>query len=529
MAVGGIDPRHVRSALLSHPGVAQAEVTFLADGDPVGLLARVVPTQAALRTKRIADRERVESWRQIYEAIYQDDVPDRSNEFTGWLSSADRRPISAAEMTEWRDATVESILSLRPARILEIGGGLGMVMTGLLPHCAEYWATDISATATSALQARTAGDRQGHRVEVRTQPADVTEGLPAAYFDTVVLNSVIQYFPSVEYLIKVLAGAMHVASAGGRIFVGDVRNRKLLRYFRSGVAVMECAENSDIRKVRESALRAAARETELCVDPEFFYCLNPRLSAIANAEVRLKRGRLNSEMTAYRYDVVLHKQPGHSLFTSVAHTFTWGLDVTEVDAVKGLLSACSASPVEIVGIPNARLDSDRRATAALSQCPTIACMRSRLSGQHGDAVDPERLHRLGAELDLDVRLRWTLGRDDGAFDALFAGRGQVPAETPRWSAGRASASRLAAFANDPLAAGAEAALEQDLKKHLSKVFQGFQVPVHFAFTDQLRVDGDQAGVQGPPMAAAPVCDGTDGVEEMSCRTKRPNRASGTTW
>ena len=35
---------------------------------------------------------------------------------------------------------------------------------------------------------------------MRCQPADVADGLPAEFFDTVILNSVVQYFPDAGYL-----------------------------------------------------------------------------------------------------------------------------------------------------------------------------------------------------------------------------------------------------------------------------------------------------------------------------------------
>ena len=40
--------------------------------------------------------------------------------------------------------------------------------------------------------------------------------------DLVILNSVVQYFPDVEYLLEVLSEAVRVVQRGGHIFVGDV-------------------------------------------------------------------------------------------------------------------------------------------------------------------------------------------------------------------------------------------------------------------------------------------------------------------
>jgi len=53
--------------------------------------------------------------------------------------------------------------------------------------------------------------------------------------DTVILNSVVQYFPNIDYLRLVLERAVDLVSPGGRIFVGDVRPFGLLRVFHSSV------------------------------------------------------------------------------------------------------------------------------------------------------------------------------------------------------------------------------------------------------------------------------------------------------
>ena len=51
-----------------------------------------------------------------------------------------------------------------------------------------------------------------------------------------VLNWVVQYFPDVQYLLRVLQGAVGVTKDGGKIFIGDVRHLGLLRVSRFGAA-----------------------------------------------------------------------------------------------------------------------------------------------------------------------------------------------------------------------------------------------------------------------------------------------------
>ena len=50
-----------------------------------------------------------------------------------------------------------------------------------------------------------------------------------------ILNSVVQYFPSIDYLLRVLEGAVNAVAPGGSIFVGDVRSLPLLEAFHASV------------------------------------------------------------------------------------------------------------------------------------------------------------------------------------------------------------------------------------------------------------------------------------------------------
>ena len=135
-------------------------------------------------------------------------------DFRGWNSSYTDDPIPLEEMVEWRSATVDRIMALQPRRVLEIGVGSGLVLAQMAPVCVEYWGTDFSAPTIQTLQAAVAAQSWGDRVRLRVQPADVADGLPQGHFDVVVLNSVVQYFPSAGYLAEVLAVAMRSAGTG---------------------------------------------------------------------------------------------------------------------------------------------------------------------------------------------------------------------------------------------------------------------------------------------------------------------------
>src|SRR5262249_49607572 len=130
--------------------------------------------------------------------------------------------------------------------------------------------------------------------------------LRAGSFDMVVLNSVVQYFPDIEYLLVVLQEAVRLLAPGGKIFLGDVRHLGLLAMFHSAVQLGKAAATVSVGQLRERIARAVAQEKELVIDPQFFRMLPGRVPGISSVDIQLKRGGAPNELTRYRYDVVLH-------------------------------------------------------------------------------------------------------------------------------------------------------------------------------------------------------------------------------
>src|SRR5436309_16057260 len=127
-------------------------------------------------------------------------------------------------MREWVDRAVERILALLPAaggRVLEVGCGTGLLLFRVAPHCARYRATDFSRVVLDKLRRRIGESGLDlSQVELTRAVADDWSGVEPGSFDLVVLNSVAQYFPDVDYLLRVLEGAARAVRPGGAVFVG---------------------------------------------------------------------------------------------------------------------------------------------------------------------------------------------------------------------------------------------------------------------------------------------------------------------
>ena len=204
----------IESALLKHARVREALVIAREDSSGQKQLVGYVIARPPIDRQEQVETEQISRWQQLYDSYRKEETANNgAAKFAGWNSSYTGAPIPAHEMQQWVDETVARLMKLRPRRVLEIGCGTGLLLTQVAPHCESYTGLDFSAAALAQLSQIVEQRKDLTHVTLRQGLAHELDFVADQSVDLVVINSVVQYFPSTDYLLQVLeaGSASHLA------------------------------------------------------------------------------------------------------------------------------------------------------------------------------------------------------------------------------------------------------------------------------------------------------------------------------
>ncbi len=339
-----IELEEIESVLTMHPHVGECVVTVKEFNANKYLVVYWTSPQEVNN-----DGQYVNSWKSIYESQYSSlDSNKFKNNINVWISSYTGAQIDEPSMVEWVNETVSRIKQLGPKIILEIGSGSGLILFNLIDFCDFYYATDFSENAINYTKVVSREQDLEEKIAGFACAADeIPYQLIKAAYDTVIFNSVIQHFPNIEYLQKVIIKAIHNIRDKGQIFIGDVRDLRLLQCFHYSVRKFQN------REVSQSIIDfLASREKELLVAPVYFFSLQNKLSSITQVEILPKMGDANTEMNIYRYDIILHINKHEN-----AHCLNEAL-FTEVAEFKNYFISNLGEKYQYIKYPNKRVLDD---------------------------------------------------------------------------------------------------------------------------------------------------------------------------
>jgi len=463
-----IELGEIEAALNEHPLVRESAVISDGEGTEGRIVAHVVLDGEEPQLDQREQAESLSQWQSIWDETYRDHARSNDPRFniTGWNNSYTGEPISEPEMREWANGVTERVLGLDPRKVLEIGCGTGLLLFQIAPRCSLYYGADISEQALRYIKEQF---RPGEfdNVKLARRTADDFSNLGQEKFDVIILNSVVQYFPSVDYLVRVLGNAIDVAAPNGAIFLGDIRCLPLLRALHTEVQLYNASGESTIGDLQQAIEKQIALEKELLIDPAFFRTLQQAWPEIAGVEIQLKRGRHDNELSRFRYDVILHLGKHQGLEADV-DTRYWGADLSTIDDLRDLLSTSQPELLRLKDVPNARLSGPLRVIEALADYPrstkidVFKVLTSDFTKRGG--MDPEDIWALERELPYAIEITWPESGSLDTFDVICRRHGAKRREVSR-EVMRGREPNWTKFANQPL--------QSEPARDLSPVMQGF--------------------------------------------------------
>ncbi|MEO6187560.1 MAG: amino acid adenylation domain-containing protein [Ginsengibacter sp.] len=306
-----IELGEIETSILQSDLVTQAAVLVKEDGENNSrLIAYFIPAMKSLKEKeRSLYESQVIVWREIYEAEYAVRNENMETEFdiNIWKSSFNGELINSHHMQEWVDDIVTEVLSESPENLLEIGTGSGFIFYRLAAHVKKYIGTDFSQSSIDHIVQRVDNAEKNYgEVSFKVCAAHEIVLGEDEKVDTILLNSVVQYFPGEDYMTRVIEKSISLLKDGGRVIIGDVRDNRLLPLFKGRLQLQKLHQSVNFQEYNWWVNQELMKEEELCFSPEYFSMLKTIYPRITNVEIKWKQASYINELSAYRYTVILH-------------------------------------------------------------------------------------------------------------------------------------------------------------------------------------------------------------------------------
>lgn len=220
----------------------------------------------------------------------------------GWQSSFTGELISIEELDESYQFIRNIIKESDLTDVLEVGCGTGSLLLEYIDKAKECTIVEISSKALEYVKSRLTSEQQ-QKIIFKNESVLTIHNHQK--FSCVIINSVIQYLPSVHALITALNQLISATQPNGTIIIGDVRSLELMDVYLLEKIRTNSVTPEDL-EFNLSSFYYKSRDTEIVLSPDFFHALRKDIKEITQVDICVKHGIYKNELNYFRYDVVLH-------------------------------------------------------------------------------------------------------------------------------------------------------------------------------------------------------------------------------
>ncbi|KFA67608.1 hypothetical protein S40285_08499 [Stachybotrys chlorohalonatus IBT 40285] len=504
-----VELAEIEHALQMHGSVsdAAAVICHRDDGDP-HVVSFVTVLDGSESPDQDTHDELVKAWQGLFDGDKYMTLADLQNQkvgrdFVGWTSMYNGEDIDKDAMNEWLDDTIASLLNKAPpGKVLEIGSGSGMILFNITEGLESYTGLDPSQQAVNFIskQAKLLPGL-AEKVHVQQGTAADIKALGRIQADTVVINSVVQYFPTLEYLANTIEDLLRIDGVT-TLFFGDIRSYAMYKEFQVSMALHDCEERGLRRDfVQRKMMEIEQAEQELLVDPAFFTALQTQYSdLVEHVEILPKRMRAINELSCYRYAAVIHVKgklkPGDIADIQEDKWIDFQASGLTGEKLQKLLQRSSSSVTAVSNIPNGPTALERAIVRSISFDREDRFFYEeewesfvRAEAEKSPSLSAFELDEIAKPTGRQVEISWSRQHSlHGSFDAIFycrkeADQGRAMFRFPTDHQTKSSRQ----FSSRPLRQQLDFRMETELRHSLDTQLPSFMIPKTIKIVDKLPV------------------------------------------
>ncbi|OCX54538.1 hypothetical protein BEL04_09895 [Mucilaginibacter sp. PPCGB 2223] len=448
------------------------------------LVAYAIPQPQMVKQKeKELYKQQIDNWEKVYDTEYEQSESQLQTAEKGqfdqnvWTDSFTIKIIPVAEMQEWLADIIQLILNEKPQNVLEIGCGTGLIFYQLAPHIKKYIGTDLSRSGINALTREINKEKDKYpETKLLVCPGHEIKLSADEDIDTIVINSVIQYFPGEDYLTEVITKSISLLKGSGKLIISDVRDLRLLRSFKNYLSLSKLPEAIDKNEFLYLVEQELLKEEELCVAPDYFYHLKHLFPHITHVDIQWKQGGYINELIAYRYNVVVYINEDKPVMAP-----RWEMWEAQKDSVKHSIQS-KQSVIAISDMPNPRLAKEYLLDKGLTDTSinnTAGISNYISSVDAGYEQANELIHLAQAE---GYHCKFFINSDPLKLNLLLQA---APADTFVMQPAYYNITSDAGFTNIPLLTAISTLIQRDVYQVMLEQLPAYMIPANLTILSQL--------------------------------------------